>query len=147
MPSAKGNATYLEKLLREGRRIGLSANIAAMSEDDLEKACVEWGRLWGWELTYHVKDSRVDALARSGRGVNSGWIDRVWVHLRWHRAIFVELKDLLRPVTPGQSMWLSGLANAGLEAGVWRPSDLDEAHAVFSNKLRLRPPAKSAWRG
>lgn len=147
MPTARGNETYLDKLLREGRRHNVPPNVAAMSEAELEKALVEWGNLWGWDLTYHVKDSRVDALQRRGRGVHSGWPDRVWCHLRWGRVLFIELKDMLRPVEPQQARWLSGLSRGGLEVGVCRPKDLDEAHDVFSGKKLLRPPLVMAWRG
>lgn len=147
MPTAKGNATYLERLIREGAKHGLSPNVAAMSEAELEKAVVEWGNLWGWDLTYHVKDSRVDALRQRGRGVHSGFPDRIWAHLRWGRVIVVELKDMLRPVEPHQANWLSGFARAGWEVGVCRPKDLDEMHDVFSGKSRLRPPLTMAWRG
>jgi hypothetical protein len=147
MPTAKGNLTQLERLLREGRRLGVPPNVAAMSEADLDRAALELANAWGWALSYHVTDSRVDRFARRAHRVDSGFPDRVWGHLRWGRVVVVELKDLLRPVLPHQANWLSVFAAAGLEVGVWRPADLEEMHAVFSNQARLRPPLRSAWRG
>lgn len=144
---AKG-AVHMDRLLARGRILGLPANVAAMSESAMDGACMEWANQFGWELTYHVVDSRVDKFQRGIHRVNSGFPDRVWAHLRWHRCVVVELKDLLRPVEDHQAKWLSCMAAAGWEVGVWRPSDLDEAFAVFRNDLRLRAPeAKSAWRG
>ncbi len=148
MPTVKGNRTKLEKMLARGRVLGLPANVAAMSESAMDAACMEWANQFGWELTYHVVDSRIDRMQRGIHRVNSGWPDRVWAHLRWHRVLFVELKDLIHPLAPHQANWLTVLTASGAEVGVWRPSDLDEAFAVFSNQLRLRAPeAKSAWRG
>lgn len=147
MPTAKGNLTQLERLLREGRRLGVPANVAAMSESDLDRALMEYANAWGWEKSYHVVDSRIDKRASRAHRVDSGFPDRVWGHLRWGRVVVLELKDLLRPVLPHQAEWLTLMAAAGIEVGVARPADLEELFLVFSNQARLRPPLRCAWRG
>lgn len=146
MPTTKGNATYMDRLLRAGEKAGVSPNVAAMSEDAVDKAILEWANQFQWELTYHVKDSRVDKLHR-GAGVVSGFPDRFYANRRTNRLIVLELKDMLRPVQPLQAIWLSAFSSAGIETAVVRPSDLDEMFAALKGDLILRPPAKCAWRG
>jgi hypothetical protein len=118
-------------------------------EDILEK---EWDHtlfnskngvaaMLGWRLCYHTLRSK---------GSQSGFPDRVLVR---ERIIFVELKreltgkkseDEKRQPTEHQREWLDGLAAAGAEVYLWRPSDLDEIAKILS--WRTQPPdAGSAW--
>lgn len=85
-----------------------------------------------------------------------------WLGLRWHhetdsrkskkgfpdlvicgqRLIFVELKSEKGRVTKAQQEWLDDLRAAGIEAYVWRPSDLQMATGVLQQlsgrTIRLR---------
>lgn len=77
--------------------------------------------LLGWrpELCYHTLRSK---------GSQSGFPDRVLVR---DRIIFAELKREQGKPTETQREWLDGLAGAGAEVYLWRPSDLDEIATIL----------------
>jgi len=79
----------------------------------------------GWTLVYHTY--------RSTRSP-SGFPDRVLVR---DRVVFVELKAEDGRPTARQREWLTGLARAGAEAYLWRPSDLEEIGAVLAGRWRV----------
>lgn len=74
----------------------------------------------GWTLSYHTLRSK---------GSRSGFPDRVLIR---ERVIFAELKREKTKPTPEQVRFLDGLAAAGAEVYVWRPSDLDEIGRILS---------------
>jgi hypothetical protein len=77
--------------------------------------CAQLGLKW-----FHVHDSR-----RSPSGWPDLVIARHHVHGHpWGAVVFRELKAQAGKVTPAQEAWLEALTWAGLDAGVWRPSDL-----------------------
>jgi len=83
----------------------------------------------GWTLTYHTLRSR---------GSQSGFPDRVLIH--GERVIFAELKREKRVATAlssEQRRWLDGLARAGVEAYLWRPSDLEDIGEILARRWRL----------
>ena len=67
----------------------------------------------GWKY-YHTHRSD---------GSVAGFPDLVLV--RRPRVIFAELKAQRTPVTLAQRTWLATLAEAGAEAYLWRPSDIE----------------------
>jgi hypothetical protein len=79
----------------------------------------------GWQLAYHTF-----------RSVKSptGFPD--WVLAR-ERLIFVELKTETGKPSDAQREWLDGLARAGAEAYVWRPTDLDEIARILGKHWDL----------
>ncbi len=81
----------------------------------------------GWALTYHV---------RYTQGSPAGFPDQVLIR---DRIIFAELKREKGRPTAHQIEYLDGLAKAGGEVYVWRPSDLDEAARVLSKRWRFLP--------
>ncbi len=81
----------------------------------------------GWRLCYHTLRSK---------GSQSGFPDRVLVR---ERVIFAELKREKGVLTPAQIEWLNGLARAGAEVYVWRPSDLDEIAQILTMKSQPFP--------
>jgi len=81
----------------------------------------------GWTLVYHTLRSK---------GSTSGFPDRVLVR---DRVIFAELKTEKGPISDAQRAWLTGLAAAGAEVYLWRPSDLDELSRVLSKRWALLP--------
>jgi hypothetical protein len=88
----------------------------------------------GWRLCYHTLRSK---------GSQSGFPDRLLVR---ERVIFAELKREKGNPTETQIEWLDGLAIAGAEVYLWRPSDLDEIAKILS--WHTQPPdAASAWIG
>lgn len=78
----------------------------------------------GWKLVYHTLRSK---------GSRSGFPDRVLVR---DRPLFVELKREDGKPTDAQIEWLTGLARAGAETYLWRPSDLEEIAAVLGRRWR-----------
>jgi len=83
-----------------------------MPEKDLLASVREMAVALGY-LVYHTHDSR-----RS----EGGWPD---VAIAGHGRLLVrELKRQSGVVTPEQKAWLAALADAGVDAGVWRPTDL-----------------------
>ena len=76
----------------------------------------------GWRVA-HFRP----ALRQSGRGSTAvqadgaGFPDLFLV--RAGRALAVELKREVGQPTEAQVAWLNSLARAGLEVGIWRPSD------------------------
>lgn len=81
----------------------------------------------GWNLVYHTLRSK---------GSRAGFPDRILVR---ERLIAVELKTDKGKPTPDQIEWLNGLANAGVETYLWRPSDLDEAAKVLAGRWTYMP--------
>lgn len=81
----------------------------------------------GWGLTYHTLRSK---------GSQPGFPDRVLVR---ERVIFAELKREGAKPTERQVAWLDGLAGAGQEVYLWRPSDLDEVGKILSRRWQVAP--------
>lgn len=73
----------------------------------------------GWQLTYHV---------RYTQGSPPGFPDQVLIR---DRIIFAELKREKGKPTENQIDYLDGLAQAGGEVYLWRPSDVDEITEVL----------------
>jgi hypothetical protein len=88
-----------------------------MAEETLRLKVKGLAKELGW-LSYHTHDSR-----RS----DAGWPDVALVHPKHGRFLVRELKTERGTVTPEQRKWLEALADAGVDAGVWRPMQyLDE---------------------
>lgn len=79
----------------------------------------------GWSLNYHTLRSK---------GSRSGFPDRVLIR---ERVIFAELKREKTHPTVEQVLWLDGLAAAGAEVYLWRPSDLEEIGAILGKRWQL----------
>lgn len=96
--------------------------------DSLEarlKALLEDFGLWG----YHMRDSRT--------AERKGWPD--WVILGPRGALFRELKTERGRLTPDQRRVRDRLTNAGLDWGIWRPSDLVNG-TIHRQLLTIRVP-------
>lgn len=91
-------------------------------------------RATGWKLSYHTLRSK---------GSRSGFPDRVLVR---ERVIFVELKREKTKPTDDQVEWLDGLAGAGAEVYLWRPSDLDEIALVLGKRWTFDSRTRSLER-
>lgn len=84
----------------------LASQLAKMVKDAREQVCPAL-------LAYHTHDSRKSP---------SGFPD--WVILGPGGILFRELKRESKSPTPSQRAWLALLRGVGLDADVWRPSDL-----------------------
>lgn len=89
----------------------MSAQPTFALERDFQAAVVELARRLGCAV-YHTHDSR-----RS----QPGWPDLVIVGHK--RFIIRELKTQTGRLSDAQNEWISRLARAGVDVGVWRPSD------------------------
>jgi hypothetical protein len=104
---------------------------AAMSEAEVERAVagmVKQLALFG----YHTRDSRRSA---------AGFPD--WTICGPGGVIFRELKREGKHPTGAQLAWLDALTAAGVDAGVWCPSDL-LAGRIARELARLSRPARPA---
>lgn len=90
--------------------------IPRQRESAFQSQVLDAARLGGWTLRYHTFDSR-----RS----TAGFPDLVLIHPRRGLALFRELKRDGEQPSPVQLAWLAAMADAGLDAGVWRPRDWD----------------------
>lgn len=86
-----------------------------MTEKNLQSAVEKLARFHGYELVYHVPDSR-----RS----QPGFPDLVLASGRRSRLLFRELKTDSGRLRPEQKTMLAVLEACGQDAGVWRPADL-----------------------
>lgn len=111
-----------------------------MAEVDFEheasfmRVVVEIARLCGW-LVVHVPQSvsvrgrHMTAYAFDGKG----WPDLTLVHPE-RGLMFRELKTNKGRLGPEQVKWLRALYNAGADAGVWRPCDLERIKIELGGK-------------
>jgi hypothetical protein len=91
-----------------------------MTERDFQRQVLDLARILGWQA-YHP------ALSK--------WSERGWPDLalvRPPRLVFAELKAEAGKVTEHQARWLALLrACPGVEAYLWRPSELEAIAAVL----------------
>lgn len=118
----------LDRLEAERFPLGTDAPrlTAGASEEQWRRQVREIAARYGWRLQYHTADSR-----RS----DAGWPDEVFGHAGQRRTLFVEFKTDSGHIRPAQRVWLTHLADCGLEVALWRPRDL---HTV----LRVLGPAR-----
>lgn len=92
-----------------------------MTEAEFQHAVEHLARLGGW-LRYHSRPSQVrPGVWRTNYSGDAGFPDLVLLR---DRLILAELKtDRGRP-TPDQLAWLARARAAGIEAYLWRPTDL-----------------------
>jgi hypothetical protein len=90
-----------------------------VSEQQFQQQVIELAQLHGYDLCYHTHDSR-----RS----EPGFPDLVLISNRRKRALFRELKTEKGKVSRDQLIWITSMQLVGLNAGVWRPSDLTNGH-------------------
>lgn len=88
-----------------------------ISEKDLQQTIVDAARRLGWAV-YHTHDSRKST---------PGFPDLVM--LRGERCLVFELKTARGRVKPEQTTWLELFNNAGINARIVRPKDLDDVLA------------------
>lgn len=92
-----------------------------LTEDQFQQQVIELAQLHGYDLCYHTHDSR-----RS----EPGFPDLVLISNRRERALFRELKTEKGKVSKDQLIWITSMQLVGLNAGVWRPSDLTNGHII-----------------
>lgn len=92
-----------------------------LTEAQFQQQVIDLAKLHGYLLIYHTHNSR-----RS----EPGFPDLVLVSLSRELCLIRELKTEQGRLSPAQTLWLGGMRKAGLNAGVWRPSDLKSGRIV-----------------
>lgn len=109
---------------------GRQAALDAMSEKDFQTGVLKLARFHGFTLRYHTHDSRRSA---------PGFPDLILVNPGARRVLYRELKTNKGRVSPDQREWLDGLTACGMDAGVWRPNDLDDGTVLAQLKGQTFP--------
>lgn len=101
-----------------------------ISEAEFQAQVVELAGILGWRVM-HVRSS----IGKGKRWTTAtsvvGWLDLFLWHSR-HGVLARELKSDTGKVTPEQAEVIQSLNEAGVNAGVWRPSDWDEIQRTLS---------------
>lgn len=134
----KRSQAMIDRRIKAAEDLGVPAFLAGATEHAFDLTVCEYADFRGWKLTYHTHDSRKS---------EAGFPDRVFLHEAWGRIIFLELKDMIRLMTPDQVHWMTGLVRARQECAVIRPCDWEEIERFLSSPSeRLTSPAyKCAW--
>lgn len=103
--------------------------ILKWSEEQLQNHVISTARALGW-IHYHTHNSRRSPV---------GFPDLVLVHPEKKICLVRELKTEKGRFRPMQQDWLDGLKSAGIDAGVWRPSD------VVSQRVQLELSAGTSY--
>lgn len=102
----------------------------AITEADWQQQVIDLAHAYHWRHL-HVRRS----IGKGRKWVTAtnvvGWPDLFLWNERQHRVLAAELKAQDGAVTAEQLEVLASLAGAGVETHVWRPSDLDQVHAVL----------------
>ena len=110
-------AAFMAEVVRLARQLGWGISSAAWQRECDELAQYAPGEanpLAG--LVFHPRFSV---------GSEAGWPDLTLLRRRDGRALFRELKTDSGRVSPRQAAVLDLLRACGLDAGVWRPADMD----------------------
>lgn len=103
--------------------------ILKWSEEQLQNHVILMAKALGW-IHYHTYTSKRSPV---------GFPDLVLVHPDKRICLVRELKAEKGRFRPMQQEWLDGLASAGIDAGVWRPSD------VVSQRVQLELSAGTSY--
>lgn len=103
-----------------------------MSEAQFQRQVIDLARHCGWRVAHFRPARRGNGGWCTPMQGNPGWPDCVFCHPARGLFLVRELKtDQGRP-TPEQVAWLAALEAAGVDAKIWRPSDLDEIVATLT---------------
>lgn len=114
---------------------------SSWTEAEFQRHVIALARSLGWGVPSSTWQRTVEEAAAYGQpapdldglvfhprfsvGSEAGWPDLVLIRLRDQRVLFRELKSDRGRVSPRQTAVIGLLRAVGLDAGVWRPSDLD----------------------
>ena len=94
-----------------------------MSERAFQQAVLELAMLTGWKVNHQMPAQNGAGRWRTPTQGHIGFPDLVLAHPT-KGLIFAELKSAIGRVSEAQRSWLDTLELAGVEAYVWRPTDL-----------------------
>lgn len=110
--------------LRRGRPV---TGLADMTEKEWAGQVAELCRFLGWRRYHTYRSERSPA----------GFPDETLVR---DRVVFLELKTEKGRLSAAQKDWLGALLDAGAEAYVVRPGDLDDLSKILSGRIAFRAP-------
>jgi hypothetical protein len=111
----------------------MTAGAGELTERDFQRAVIELARLLRWRCA-HFRAARTQHGWRTPvEADGAGYPD---LHLLRERSLFIELKAEKTHLRDEQRDWLRALLDAGAEAYVARPSDLDALAAVLQARER-----------
>jgi len=103
---------------------------AGISEATFTQQVIRIAQVFKWRVA-HFRP----AMTKRGRwvtavqGDGAGFPDLIMV--REDRVLVAELKSAKGKLTPAQLLWISGFLVAGVEAFIWRPSDIEEIERIL----------------
>lgn len=107
-----------------------------MTHDEYLAACANLASVFGWKVAHFpkskvgVKNRWVTSVAYDGKG----WPDLFLVHPKSGRSLAREIKVGRDKPSDEQAAWIEWLRAAGVDAGVWRPSDWDRIRLELDTK-------------
>lgn len=103
-------------------------------EKDWQRDVISLARTLGWRVAHFRAVKTPTGYRTPVQGDGAGFPDLCLVR---DRIVFAELKNERGRVSPEQQQWIAALEQAGVEAYVWRPGDLDQVLAVLQRRERL----------
>lgn len=101
--------------------------LRAVTEAQFQAQVVDLLALNGYDMVMHMADSRKAAGGRMiGDKGTQGWPDLFAIRTSDGDRLAIELKRETGRVRPNQMEWLEALRRAGIDAYLWRPSDIPE---------------------
>jgi len=94
-----------------------------ISERAFQQAVVELATMTGWMVNHQLPAQNANGRWRTPTQGHIGFPDLVLAHPT-RGVIFAELKSAVGRVSEAQRSWLDTLELAGVEAYVWRPTDM-----------------------
>lgn len=92
------------------------------TEREFQLQVMDLARILGWHHLAHFRPARTAHGWRTPMMGDVGFPDLVLVR---DRVVFAELKSDTGKLGLGQAEWLEAIREAGGEAYLWRPADLD----------------------
>ena len=105
----------------------------ALSEDEFRAQVNDVAEILGYQWMF-VKPLRAAGgiwKTPTFGPLGKGWPDTLYIHRRTGRTLYVEFKRELGKLEPDQERVIAFLRAAGLEAYLWRPSDLESVIEIM----------------
>lgn len=101
-----------------------------ISEQAFQSVVIELARWHGWLVFHPLPAQNGRGAWRTAQAGDTGFPDLVLAHPT-RGLIFAELKSAIGRLSDQQTRWLTTLKQAGAEAYVWRPVDLELIKSIL----------------
>ena len=102
-------------------------------ERDFQAVVIAIAKHHGWMVFHPLPAQNGRGQWRTATQGDTGFPDLVLVHPK-AGIIFAELKSAIGKLSDRQQRWINTIIEAGGEAYVWRPSDLEQIKAILDTK-------------